>query len=127
MGSVPRKDGQSQEEYVQEVLDAAAAEDAKVQDEPSIEDIIKDDARSIGKQPNISFYAFTATPKAKTLQIFGTVDASGNPKPFHVYSMRQAIEEGFIHDVLKYYTTYKTYFKLTKAVEDDPEVDEKKA
>ena len=80
-----------------------------------------------GKQPNLSFFAFTATPKYKTLEVFGRRDANGKPHPFHLYSMRQAIEEGFILDVLKYYTTYKTYYRLIKAVEDDPKLDKKKA
>src|SRR5664279_4275387 len=80
-----------------------------------------------GQQPNLSFFAFTATPKYKTLETFGRKDANGKPQPFHTYSMRQAIEEKFILDVLKYYTTYKTYFKLIKSVEDDPKLDKKKA
>lgn len=80
-----------------------------------------------GKQPNISFFAFTATPKYKTMEVFGNTGPDGKPLPFHLYSMRQAIEEGFILDVLKHYTTYKTYFRLIKAIEDDPEVDKKKA
>lgn len=75
-----------------------------------------------GKQSNISFFAFTATPKHKTLKIFGT-----NNEPFHRYTMRQAIEEKFILDVLKNYTTYATYYKLVKASEDDPQVERKKA
>ena len=80
-----------------------------------------------GRQPNISFFAFTATPKYKTLEVFGTSNEKGNPRPFHLYSMKQAIEEGFILDVLAHYTTYKTYYKLIKSIEDDPEVDKKKA
>ena len=80
-----------------------------------------------GKQPNISFFAFTATPKYKTLEVFGQPGPAGKPVPFHLYSMRQAIEEGFILDVLKNYTTYKTYYRLIKSIEDDPEVDKKKA
>jgi len=75
-----------------------------------------------GKQTNISFFAFTATPKHKTLAVFGNAG-----KPFHKYTMRQAIEEGFILDVLKNYTTYATYYKLIKASEDDPNVERKKA
>lgn len=75
-----------------------------------------------GRQANLSFFAFTATPKHKTLAVFGR---SGQPA--HRYTMRQAIEEGFILDVLKYYTTYATYFKLLKASEDDPNVERKKA
>ncbi len=75
-----------------------------------------------GRQANLSFFAFTATPKHKTLAVFGR-----NGKPFHRYTMRQAIEEGFIMDVLKNYTTYAAYFKLLKSCEDDPNVERKKA
>ena len=81
--------------------------------------------RSMAKrsqQANISFFAFTATPKHKTLAIFGR-----DGEPFHRYTMRQAIEEGFILDVLKNYTTYTTYFKLLKTSADDPNVERKKA
>ena len=76
---------------------------------------------------NVSFFGFTATPKYKTLGVFGRPGADGKPVPFHLYSMRQAIEEGFILDVLANYTTYKTYYDLIKAVEDDPEVEKKQA
>lgn len=75
-----------------------------------------------GRQSNLSFFAFTATPKHKTLAVFGR-----DGKPAHRYTMRQAIEEEFILDVLKHYTTYATYFKLLKASEDDPHVERKKA
>lgn len=77
-------------------------------------------------QPNISFFAFTATPKFKTLAVFNQPGPEGRP-PFHHYSMRQAIDEGFIMDVLANYTTYKTYYGLIKSVEDDPEVPQRKA
>ncbi len=80
-----------------------------------------------GRQPNISFFAFTATPKHRTIEVFGRPDADGVPRAFHVYSMRQAIEEGFILDVLVQYTTCTTYFHLIKAIEADPEVDKRKA
>ena len=90
------------------------------------EEILKTMAKR-GRQPNISFFAFTATPKYKTLEVFGRPGADGKPEPFHLYSMRQAIEEGFILDVLKNYTTYKTYYRLIKSIEDDPEVDKRKA
>lgn len=80
-----------------------------------------------GRQPNLSFFAYTATPKGKTLELFGRTGLSGKSEAFHLYSMRQAIEEGFILDVLRNYTTYKTYFKLVKAVEDDPNLPKKKA
>lgn len=75
-----------------------------------------------GRQSNLSFFAFTATPKHKTLAVFGR-----NGKPAHRYTMRQAIEEGFILDVLKRYTTYATYYRLLKSCEDDPNVERKKA
>ena len=75
-----------------------------------------------GRQPNMSFFAFTATPKHKTLAIFGR-----NGEPSHRYTMRQAIEEGFIMDVLANYVTYKTYYRLIKACDDDPNVERKKA
>ncbi len=85
-----------------------------------------------GHQKNISFFAFTATPKYKTLHLFGRhnsphATADPSPAPFHLYSMKQAIEEGFILDVLKNYITYKTYFKLVKNMADDPIVDAQKA
>ena len=80
-----------------------------------------------GIQPNLSFFAFTATPKQKTLEIFGERDVSGKPGPYDKYSMKQAIEEGFIFDVLQNYTTYKTYFQLGKKVKDDPEYEKSKA
>ncbi len=79
------------------------------------------------RQPNISFFAFTATPKYKTLEVFGAMGPDGKPRPFHLYSMRQAIEEGFILDVLKSYTNYKTYYRLVKSAADDPDVDKRKA
>lgn len=78
------------------------------------------------KQANISFFAFTATPKFKTLAVFNEPGKNGRA-PFHLYSMRQAIEEGFIMDVLANYTTYKTYYGLIKSIENDPEVPKKKA
>ena len=75
-----------------------------------------------GRQANLSFFAFTATPKHKTLAVFGR-----DGRPVHRYTMRQAIEEGFILDVLRHYTTYETYFRLLKACEDDPDVERRKA
>jgi len=78
------------------------------------------------KQPNLSFFAFTATPKFKTLAIFDEPGENG-ASPFHLYSMRQAIEEGFILDVLEGYTCYKRYYQLIRTVEDDPELPRRKA
>jgi len=102
--------------------DRLAEENMEDIDEKIVETIAKS-----GKQDNISFFAFTATPKAKTLEKFGRMGDDGKPHAFHVYSMRQAIEEGFILDVLKNYTTYKTYYKVAKMIEEDPEVSTKKA
>lgn len=82
---------------------------------------------SAGKHKNLSFFAFTATPKDKTLEIFGEEMPDGSFHPFHVYSMRQAIEEGFIMDVLANYTTYKTCYKVAKNTPDNPEVPASKA
>jgi len=77
---------------------------------------------------NASYYAFTATPKNKTLETFGTYESSdGKFYPFHTYSMKQAIEEGFILDVLQNYTTYRSYYKLQKKIESDPKFDTKRA
>ncbi|RSI47820.1 type I restriction endonuclease subunit R [Streptococcus sanguinis] len=94
-------------------------------DEPqevSVGDAIEQEIARTGKQDNISIIAFTATPKATTLQLFGSTRLDGSKVPFDLYSMKQAIEEGFILDVLNNYTTYKTYYKLNKAVEEDPEL-----
>ena len=95
--------------------------------EDYIREQIEKSAEARGQQKNISFFAFTATPKYKTLAIFGQKGADGKPQPFHLYSMRQAIEEGFILDVLEHYTTYELYFRLSKAIEDDPKLNKKKA
>lgn len=91
------------------------------------DDFIRETVRKQGRQPNISLYAFTATPKARTLEVFGVKDADGRSKPFHLYSMRQAIEEGFILDVLKNYVSYKEYYRFSKQIEDDPELNKRKA
>ena len=98
-----------------------AQEEAKEEGEQELERLFRSMAKR-GRQPNMSFFAFTATPKHKTLAIFGR-----NGEPFHRYTMRQAIEEGFIMDVLANYVTYKTYFKLVKRAEEDPEVERKQA
>ena len=84
------------------------------------------DALRRARQPNLSFFAFTATPKFKTKVLFDEPGPSG-ASPFHEYSMRQAIEEGFVMDVLQNYTTYKRFFGLAKQVEDDPDVPRRKA
>ena len=84
------------------------------------EDIIADEIARNGKQSNVSMFAFTATPKATTLQLFGKVNAKGQKEAFHIYSMKQAIEEGFILDVLQNYTEYKTFYQINKEIEEDP-------
>ncbi len=118
---------------MKEVLSAKSLEDAEQQESETqaedhdVEDEIRQVLLSRGRQKNLSFFGFTATPKPKTLEVFGEIGIDGKPRPFHLYSMRQAIEEGFILDVLEHYTTYKTYFKLSKAIEDDPELNKKKA
>ncbi len=77
--------------------------------------------------PNTSYFAFTATPKPNTLERFGIPNANGGYDPLHLYSMKQAIEEGFILDVLSNYTTYTSYYELAKSIQDNPEYDETKA
>jgi type I restriction enzyme R subunit len=81
------------------------------------EDVLADIVSHRGKQPNLSFFAFTATPKDRTVELFGTRDPAGIKRPFHLYTMRQAIEEGFILDVLRNYTTYQVYFKIAAGSE----------
>jgi type I restriction enzyme R subunit len=110
------------------VADLDAAE--RAEGEPSKDEVEEEILKVIearGPKKNVSYFAFTATPKAKTLELFGSPGPGGKPVPFHLYSMRQAIEEGFIHDVLRNYTTYATYYRLAKAVADDPEVDRARA
>ncbi|MGS2743919.1 type I restriction endonuclease subunit R [Halomonas sp. LS-001] len=113
---------------------AAAGESTGDDEEVNAEVIL--DAAVSSRRPNerINYYAFTATPKAKTLELFGRMpdpslppSADNKPEPFHLYSMRQAIEEGFILDVLRNYVTYGTAWKLAHLDDEDPEVDAKKA
>ena len=98
-----------------------AREMAEEEGEVELERLFRSMAKR-GRQQHISFFAFTATPKHKTLAIFGR-----NGEPFHRYTMRQAIEEGFIMNVLANYVTYKTYYRLIKKAEEDPNVERKKA
>lgn len=86
------------------------------------EDKLVNELLSHGRHKNLSFFAFTATPKQKTLEMFGRRNAEGGFEPYHVYSMRQAIEEGFILDVLKNYMTYKNCYKIASNTPDNPEV-----
>jgi type I restriction enzyme R subunit len=97
------------------------------EEENDAEAIARKRAELRGPQPNMSFFAFTATPKAKTLELFGVAGPDGKKAAFDLYSMRQAIEEKFILDVLRNYTTYKTFYRLAKAIEDDPQIEKRKA
>lgn len=99
------------------VTQSLGAGDQEVGD---VEDIITDEIRRSGKQANVSMFAFTATPKPTTIQLFGRINPKGQREAFHVYSMKQAIEEGFILDVLQNYTTYETFYQINKEIEEDP-------
>ena len=87
---------------------------------PDVQDVIAKEVYGSRKPPNMSVFAFTATPKATTLQSFGKENAKGQKQAFHIYSMKQAIEEGFILDVLQNFTEYKTFYRINKEVEEDP-------
>lgn len=107
------------------VLTTTEQEEAEDGGEVALEDMIAAEMRARADAPNLSFFAFTATPKAKTLELFGRTDADGIPQAFHVYTMQQAIEEGFILNVLRNYTTYKTAFQIaesTKKPFDDADI-----
>ena len=111
-------------------LTVAEAEDAGFIAEAidPVEEALAKAVAARGRQGNLSFFAFTATPKARTLEMFGTLNkAIGKYEPFHLYTMRQAIEEGFILDVLANYVTYHTYWRIEKAVVDDPTYEAPKA
>jgi type I restriction enzyme R subunit len=111
----------------EEVLEQYAQEEAKEENsQEDYEDNLVKELATHGVHKNISFFAFTATPKNKTLQIFGDRQEDGSFRAFHIYSMRQAIEEGFILDVLQNYTTYQQYYKIAKKIEGDPEYDKAK-
>lgn len=104
---------------MQAVTQSLGSDDQDYEDE---DDFILDQIKKSGKQANVSMFAFTATPKPTTLRMFGRLNKNGNYEAFHLYSMRQAIEEGFILDVLQNYTTYKTMYEINKEVEEDPEL-----
>ena len=109
-------------------LDEAEREDAEPETgEDDVDNLALAEAVKRGHVPNLSLFAFTATPKSKTLELFGRKRGDGKFEPFHLYSMRQAIEEGFILDVLANYSTYKAYWRLLKKIEDDPRYDKRKA
>ncbi len=96
-------------------------------EEMDAEDLVLEVLKSRKMKGNASYFAFTATPKNATLEKFGTKQEDGSFKPFHLYSMKQAIEEGFILDVLANYTTYKSYYEIEKSIADNPLFDTTKA
>jgi type I restriction enzyme R subunit len=101
--------------------------EGKAEEDIDPEDKLVREMITHGKHKNLSFFAFTATPKGTTLEMFGTEYPDGSFHPFHIYSMRQAIEEGFILDVLQNYMTYDTCFRIAKTIEDNPDVPSSRA
>lgn len=116
---------------LRQTLSASTLEEAEQEESGHVpdtdEDLVNRRMALRGRQPNLSFFAFTATPKSKTLELFGTQKEDGSFEPFHLYSMRQAIEEQFILDVLENYTTFNVYFNILKTAEEDPRVIKSKA
>ena len=112
---------------VSDALREAAEIEGRQESELDPEDKLLKEMLSHGKHKNLSFFAFTATPKDKTLEMFGTQFPDGSFHPFHIYSMRQAIEEGFILDVLQNYMTYDTCFKIAKNIPDNPDLPSSRA
>ena len=111
-------------------VSTALSEEGAEQDDETTEDKINRIMESRRLLQNASYFAFTATPKNKTLEIFGEVygtDGQTRHRPFHSYTMKQAIQEGFILDVLRHYTPVESYYKLIKKIEDDPEFDIKRS
>lgn len=119
--------------HLKSVLGASSLEEAAAEEsgdetgQDELEGRILAEVEKRGRLKNASTFAFTATPKSKTLELFGNKRPDGKFEPFSLYSMRQAIEEGFILDVLQNYTTYKTYWRLLKTIEDDPRYEKGKA
>ena len=99
----------------------------EIDDLEDAQDLILKTMQARKMRGNASYFAFTATPKNTTLEKFGEQQAGGKFKPFHLYSMKQAIEEGFILDVIANYTTYRSFYEIQKSIEDNPEFDSKKA
>jgi type I restriction enzyme R subunit len=108
-------------------LNKAMGSNVNEEEDPDPQDKILEAMRSRKMAGNASYLAFTATPKSNTLEKFGVKQDDGKYKPFHLYSMKQAIEEGFILDVLANYTTYKSYYEIEKSIEDNPLFDTAKA
>lgn len=111
----------------QTLAEAEYLEEPEEYDEDLVNSQIEEYIRRTQRPSNVSFFAFTATPKQKTLELFGRRDRDGNFAAFHLYTMHQAIAEGFILDVLENYTTFRVYFNLLKKIEDDPQYPKRKA
>ncbi|MEM9538850.1 MAG: DEAD/DEAH box helicase family protein [Cyanobacteria bacterium P01_E01_bin.42] len=116
----------SQSGEAADTLNATLNSDASEEPE-DVQDLVLQAISRRKLSPNASYFAFTATPKNTTLEKFGTEQPDGSFAPFHLYSMKQAIEEGFILDVLANYTTYRSYYEIQKAVEENPLFDTAKA
>ena len=115
-------------EAAKELRRALGTAEVDIGDEATdAETLLADAVAARGRQPNLSFFAFTATPKGRTLQLFGQKGTDGKHHPFHLYPMRQALEEGFIEDVLANYLTYNRYYHLEKTLLDDPKYETAKA
>ena len=117
----------SQTGKMREKLNEVLSGDGDETDSENLDDQVEESIQKRAKLENASSFAFTATPKERTLEMFGDKQPDGSYEPFSLYSMRQAIEEGFILDPLQNYTTYTEYFNLLKTIEDDPEYDSSKA
>ena len=115
-------------EAAKELRRALGTAEVDIGDEATdAETLLADAVAARGRQPNLSFFAFTATPKGRTLELFGQQGPDGKHHPFHLYPMRQAIEEGFIEDVLANYLTYNRYYHLEKTLLEDPRYETAKA
>lgn len=112
------------EESLREYAELEGRTESEIKDE---QDKLVEEMLAHGRHSNLSFFAFTATPKQKTLEMFGTKQEDGSFRAYHIYSMKQAIEEGFILDVLQNYMTYKTCYKIVKNMPENPEVPASKA
>jgi len=119
--------GELKDSQTRALSEESSIESAENEEELSVQDRLNQDMEGRGVLANVSSFAFTATPKEKTLEMFGERTDDGGYEPFSLYSMRQAIEEGFILDVLQNYTTYEDYFNLLKTIESNPEFEEAKA
>jgi type I restriction enzyme R subunit len=110
--------GETQKHLKKSLSKGIINEEEEDDEERNYEDIIREEILSRGKQKHISFFGFTGTPKNKTMELFGRKNSNGEFEPFHLYSMKQSIQEGFTLDVLKNYSTYKRYFKVLQSGED---------